>query len=328
MVQKYKKILITGANGFLGTNVVRSFSSRGVETRVLVRRSNATLDTTEGCEVLFGSVMSLEDMSRAAEGCDAIVHICAITDQSLLRYSDYRDFNVGALEVAVSAARAASISRLVFVSSSNTVGNGTSAFDLGDESTLVTGVYRRQFYGRSKVEAESFLLSQRDIEGVIVNPCFMLGAYDKGPSSGELVIRGYRRRLVMGTVGGKNVVDVEYAAEALCNAVELGVSGERYLLAGENISYRDFYRLLGEVDGVKKRYFATPLWILLIGGYVGDFIRFLGIRTRLSSLNARAITISEYYTGAKSEKALLLNRTEVKAAIQKAITWFQSEGML
>ncbi len=328
MLQKYKKILITGANGFLGTNVVREFASRGISTRVVVRRSNATLDSCESCEVVFGSVMNFEDMSRAAAGCDAIVHICAITDQSLLHYSQYRDFNVGSLEVSVAAARSAGISRVVFVSSANTIGNGASESQPGDENTALKGFYARQFYGRSKVEAEAFFFAQTDIEGVVVNPCFMLGAYDKGPSSGELIIRGYGKRVVVASRGGKNVVDVEYAAAAVCNAVEVGRSGERYLLAGENISFTDFYKLVGEIDGVKKTYIGFPQWVLLIGGYMGDMLRWFGVRTRLSSLNVKAICMKEFYSGAKAQRELSLQPTNISAAIQKAVDWFKTEKML
>ncbi len=328
MAQKYKKILITGANGFLGTNVVRHFASLGVKTRVIVRHSNPTLDSIESCEVVYGNVMNGGDMARAAESCDAIVHICAITSQSIPRYAPYRDFNVGALERSIEAARGAGIKRLVFVSSSNTIGNGRSMSEPADETVPLSGVYSKQFYGRSKVEAEAVLRAASDIEGVIVNPCFMIGAYDKSPSSGEMILIGYKKKMVVVPRGAKNVVDVEYAAEAVCNAVEMGRKGESYLLAGENITLKNFYKTLGEVDGVAKKYIGVPRWILLIPGYFGDLLRFFGVHTMASSLNVRAITMQESYTGKKAERELGLKKTDVKKAIAKAVKWFEENSMV
>ncbi len=327
MAQKYEKILITGANGLLGTNVVRTLDSRGIAHRAIVRRSNETLDSAEHCEVIIGNVLSSDDLRVAATGCDAIVHICAITDQSLLKYSDYYNFNVGSLRGVIEAARACGIKRVIFVSSSNTVGCYNEEYS-SNELTPPEKVYRSQLYGRSKIEAEELLFSATDIEGVVVNPCFMLGPYDSKPSSGEMIMMGYGKGLVVCTKGVKNIVDVECAAEALCNAIESGRAGERYLLAGENISLPDFFRSLSKIDGRRKCIVIVPKPLIVAVGYIGNLIRSLGIRCRLSSLNMRAICVKEDYRATKAEAELSMRKTDIEGCTRRAIEWFKSHSML
>ena len=323
----YNKILITGGNGLLGTNVIKSLEARGIAVRALLRRSNETLEHARNCKVILGNVLQHDDMRRAAEGCDAIIHICAITDQSLLRYEEYRRFNVGSLQVAIETAKACGIKRLIFVSTVNTIGNGNGSTP-GDEQTPLQGVYARQLYARSKVEAEALLLSTPEIEGTIVNPCFMIGAYDSKPSSGELILLGYGKRVVFTAPGSKNIVDVHAAAEAICNALEHGRRGERYLLGGENVKLTDFYHMMSEIDGVKKCVIALPRWLMVGVGYVGDMLRCCGIRTQASSLNTRAICMTEHYSAAKAELELRLPKTDVAQCTRTAIDWFLANTSL
>lgn len=322
-MQKYKNILITGANSFLGTNVALELAARGIKARAIVRHSNAVLDSIAGLELVFGRVDNPTDLLQAAQGCDCIVHIAAITDQSLPRYEMYRKFNVTALENVISTARAANISRVVFVSSANTIGNGTPSAP-ADETFKPQPPYSKMLYGRSKVEAEAVLRRADDLNWTILNPTFMLGAYDSKPSSGAIIMMGYARRVIFATPGGKNIVSVEAAARALCNAIECGRRGENYLLSGVNISIRDFFRTLNPTATI----IVVPNFLLIAAGYLGDLMRLCGIHTQLSSNNMRVVCTMEYYSSAKAEAELGLQKTSIPDAIAKAVKWFDSQGML
>lgn len=327
MEQSYKKIAITGANSFLGTNVVRELASRGIESRAIIRRSNPTIDSIESCIKIKGNVLDFNDLSSVVRGCDCIIHIAAITDQSLLHYEDYRSFNVRAVENVIAAAREQGIKRVIFVSSANAIGNGTPDHP-GEESTPVNGAYRDQLYGMSKMEAEQVLRQATDIKSVVVNPCFMLGAYDSKPSSGEIIMMGYGKRVIFATPGGKNFVDVQAAATAIVNAIEHGRAGENYLLAGQDMSIADFMRLLARTTQRKSLVIVLPRFCLYIAGFFGDLLRSMGVRTQISSPNMGVICTKEYYSGAKAAKELGLPPTDVASTIRKAVDWFHQNGML
>lgn len=322
-MQKYKNILITGANSFLGTNVALELAQRGIGARAIVRHSNQTLDAIEGLDIVRGNVAVAEDLTKAAAGCDCIVHIAAITSQSLPRYAMYRAFNVGAIENVVAAARANGIKRIIFVSSANTIGNGTREHPAHEERPAEPP-FATMLYGRSKIEAEAVLRATDDLDWTILNPCFMLGAHDSKPSSGQIIMMCYGKRVVFAPQGGKNIVSVKAAARALCNAIERGRRGENYLLAGENISTVDFFRLINP----RAHIIVMPKFLLMAAGYVGDFLRFSGVHTPLNSDNMLVISQMEYYSGAKAESELGLEKTSIEASARAAIEWFIEHKML
>lgn len=322
----YKKIVITGANSFLGTNVILELCKRGIQCRALVRHTNPTLDNLP-MKIYHGNPAVYEDMLRAATGCDCIVHIAAITDQSLIHYSDYRTFNVGTVENVVAVARQCGIKRVIYVSSANTIGNGT-ALAPGDESTPVTPPFSDQLYARSKIEAEHVLRTATDIESVILNPTFMLGPHDSKPSSGQIIMMGYHRPIVFATPGGKNIVSVQAVATALCNAIESARAGENYLLSGVNISIADFFRLLARVTNFSSLVIVVPRPFLIIAGYVGDLLRACRIRTQVSSTNMRVVCEKEYYRADKAHHELSLPETSAEQSIASAVDWFRANHML
>jgi hypothetical protein len=76
-----------------------------------------------------------------------------------------------------------------------------------------------------------------------INPTFIIGGYDTKPSSGKLILLGYKKHLMVIPRGGKNFVPAVDVASAACNALTQGRNGERYLIAGENMSFKRFYKL-------------------------------------------------------------------------------------
>lgn len=88
------KVLVTGANGFLASNVVRELNSHGVDVRALVRPA-ADLRSLSGtvCELFYGQITNLSDAVKAARDCDAVVHAAAETSQSYKGYQPYGLFS-------------------------------------------------------------------------------------------------------------------------------------------------------------------------------------------------------------------------------------------
>lgn len=322
-MQKYKNILITGANSFLGTNTALELSRRGIHTKAIVRHSNHVLDSTPEVEIIRGDVKNFDDLNRAAAGADCIVHIAAITDQGFPRYSIYRDFNVGVTQNVINVARASGIKRIIYVSSANTIGNGTPE-NPSNEMATPRKPYSTMHYGRSKIEAEELFLNATDLHWTILNPTYMLGPNDTKPSSGAIILMGYGKRVVWATPGGKNIVSVEAAAKALCNAIEVGRKGEKYLLAGEGISIREFFRRLNPQATI----IILPRWLLAGVGYVGNLLRCMGFHTALSADNMRVICNKEYYQAEKAERELSLEKTDIDLCMMKAVEWFRSESRI
>ena len=220
------------------------------------------------------------------------------------------------------------IKRVINVASANIFAYGTKEHP-GDESKDIIPPFTESGYARSKYEAVQRLEKFRDkIEIITVCPTFMLGAWDSRPSSGRIILMGYRHRFMFCPPGGKNFVATGDVAKGIASALSHGKDGESYLLSGENMTYREFYRLLSDRCGYKQHIIDIPKWILRIAGAVGDMAARIGIRSEASEANMRILCIGNYYSNEKSIRELGISYRPVSEAIDEAASWFYKCGML
>jgi len=324
------KVLVTGANGLLGHNVVLELEKRLCEIQIIVRSTDKIYFDTDDIEIFKANFTDHHTLKQAAHGCDAIIHIAAVTATDLLHYEDYSKVNVDGAAQIIKVADELNISKLIFVSTANTVGFGTENIP-ADENAAIQYPFTESLYARSKAQAEKLfvqasLLPHRHV--IIINPTFMIGAYDTKPSSGKLMLMGYKKRLLFIPKGGKSFVPVTDVAAAVCNALTLGNNGERYLASGANLSFKDFYILQKQLGGYKQCLIEVPDFILLGVGKIGDLIRKLGLKTEVCSMNIRQLLIREYYKNQKAQTELLMPDTKIRPAILEAITWFRQIRMM
>lgn len=321
------KVLVTGANGLLGHHVVFQLLEMKYEVNIIVRSTQKIFFDLRRVNVTEGNFANNETLRMAAKDCDAIIHIAAVTATDLLHYEDYRKVNVEASAQIITVANELKINRLVFVSSANTIGYGTEN-QLANESSAIQFPFSESFYAKSKAEAEQLfveasLLPHRHV--IIINPSFLIGAYDTKPSSGKLMLMGYKKPLMFTPGGGKNFVAADAVARAICNALFQGKNGERYLASGENMSFRKFYALQKEIAGYRQFIIQIPDFLLVLIGKTGDIFRRFGIKTEISSMNLRQLIIREYYSNQKAKDGLSLPSTDLKASISKALDWFTEQ---
>ena len=325
------KVLVTGANGLLGSNIVRELLNRGIQTRAMVR-ANADLLSLDGCdtEYFFGHITSPEDTFKAAAGCDYIIHSAAITDQTLTRLDDYMKVNVDGTQNIIDAAFVNNIKRLVYISSTNSIGHGTKD-DPGTEDRPPMKPYTESHYAVSKFMAEQKVMkavNKNGLDAIILNPSFMIGPYDSKPSSGKLLLIGYRDKIVFLTYGGKNFVPVEDVAVASCNALKKGRRGERYLLTNSNLSYKEFYDIVDDITGFKRIKVIMPSWMVKCTGLLGSLAARTGKQVLLNYNNARILTVRNFYCADKAVKELDFPQSDIKSAIIKALNWFRENNYI
>lgn len=325
------KILVTGANGLLGHHVVNELLERGEEVRIVVRSlKNIHFDLTK-VESVIGNFNDKNTLLKAADGCDSIIHIAAVTSTNLLTYRDYKAINYDASKLIIEVADLLNIKNIVFVSTANTIGFGCKNV-LADEKWLFEYPFSNSFYAKSKFKAEKLFINYAKQNSnkhiIIINPTFMIGSYDVKPSSGKMIIMGYRKKIMFVPDGGKNFVAANDVAVICCNALTMGDSGDRYLAAGINLSFKKFYKLLRNTASYKQKILIIPDVLLLLAGYSGDILRFFKIKSSLSSRNINQLLIKEYYSNAKAIEKLKMPETPIERAIEEAINWFSANEMI
>ena len=319
-----KRVFITGVSGLLGTNLVHYLLERNYEVIGLVRNKlsykgklHSNLELREGS--LF------DDFSPLFREIDYIIHIAAITAQDIPKYKQYRTINSEATKQLFLMAKVAKVKGFVFVSSANTMGNG-SLLSPGNESKPVSKPFADSFYAKSKLEAENYLIAnQKGIHLCIINPCFMLGAYDSKPSSGKIILRALNKSFIFHPPGGKSFVHVADVCQAIWKGLQTETSGQKFLIGNENLSYKEFYTKFNQLTGHKSKLIEIPKWILLSAGYLGNFLRFMGISTPLSSTNMKMLFSDNYYSNQKSIEELGVKYQPIESGMTEAIEYLKKE---
>jgi len=323
-------VLVTGANGLLGHHVVMELLKKQHAVHSIVRsRQHIHFDASR-VTLFEGNFTEYQSLYRAAQGCEAIIHIAAVTQTDLLHPEEYNTVNVDGVAQVLKVASDLNIHRIVYISSSNTIGFGSEQ-QPADECFTIEYPFTDSFYAQSKVKAEQIMReasTRANQHCIIINPTFMLGDYDSKPSSGKLLIMGYKRKIMLIPGGGKNFVSVRSVAIAVCNALILGQNGERYLASGVNMSFREYYTLLQQVGGYRQLLIELPDVVLNVIGKVGDAVRRFGIRTDLCTMNLRQLMIREYYSNTKASTTLKLPQTDVKITVKQAIDWFKKQNVI
>jgi nucleoside-diphosphate-sugar epimerase len=318
------KILVTGANGLLGHHVVMQLLALQHDVNIVVRSRQRIYFDISKVTVVDGNFTNEETLRSAAQNCDAIIHIAAVTATNLLNYRDYEQVNVKATALLLAVANELNIKNIVFVSSANTIGYGT-IHHLSDEHAGIEFPFTESYYAQSKLAAENLIVNaskNTDNHYIIINPSFMIGAYDVKPSSGKLILMGYRKKWMFVPNGGKNFVAASDVASAVCNALTEGKNGERYLATGVNLTFKEFYEIQSRVGDYRQRIILLPDLLLVFVANLGDMLRFFKIKTEICSRNIDQLTICEYYGNDKARKVLRMPTTKIETAIKESLYWF------
>jgi len=325
-----KKVLVTGANGLLGAHIVRELVKRKYSVRVLVRKKS-DLSALKGLDIEFfyGKMTQKKDVFEAVRNCSFLIHSAAKTSPKPSDVEAFKTPNITSTEHCIEASKKFRLKRLVYVSTANTLGNGTLD-NPGNEEQPFMPWLEKSGYAYSKFIAQQMVLNETrngTLNAVVVNPTFIIGDNDVKPSSGQIFSQILNKPVAFYPPGGKNFVDAEAAAIGAVNAMEKGKQGECYLLAGENMLYKDFYKMTVEIAGQNPVLIPVPRFMLMALGYVGDFSEnVLKLPVRLSKVNARMLCEENFYTPEKAMKELDLPFIPAREAAKKAIDWFRANN--
>lgn len=323
------KVLVTGANGLLATNVIKTLLEKGYKVRGMLRNPDKYKGPrNQNLELVTGDITSPDQIEEILENCKSVIHVAAITSQSIRNYHKYEKVNVKATRKLLELSISKKIEKFVFVSSANAFGYGTVE-NPGNEKMPVKPPFSKSLYARSKAEAQKEVLAFQDRIAVsVVNPTFIIGPYDAKPGSGQIILMGHRKKIIFAPPGGKNFVNATDAANGVVAALEKGENGQAYLLAGENLSFRDFFRKLGEIEKKHPVIITVPAFILNAAGIFGTIIRLLGINSQLSLTNTKMLCVNNFYTSKKAKKELGIGFEGIDKGIKECLSWFLKSGVI
>ncbi len=266
------KALITGANGFSASHLVKMLEARGDRTVGLVRKTS-DLSRLAGCQIqlVYGDLSDRALLESTMADIDVVFHIAAYVEYGIIDVPQMEAANVVGTRNVMAAAQAAGVSKIVYCSTIGIFGD--------TQGRVIDETFQRQqqgyssVYDRTKYEAQVIVdeFAAAGLPVVTVCPAGILGPDD--PHFGP-VLKLFLSGKLKFWVGGDRltgVVHVDDLADAMILAAEKGGHGQKYILSAGELATREMFAIVGQDKGVAVPGDA-PQWLVRILGTVLEFV--------------------------------------------------------
>ena len=320
------KCFVTGGTGFVGTNLIRSLLQQGYEVRALVR-NGSNLDNLKSLDIELITGDLNDDLSQSMSGCQVLFHVAA--QYSLWqrdRKSLYRSNVLGTRNI-LACAQKAGIERTVYTSSVAAIGvkqGGIANESYQSPVDKLVGDYKKSKY-YAEQEAVKAVGQGQDI--VIVNPSTPIGAFDIKPTpTGEIILRFLQREMPFYVDTGLNLINVKDVAMGHILALEKGVTGDRYILGNQNLTFKQLLDKLEQITGLPAPKSTIPYWIPYSVAWLEEnVLAKLGKQPTVAIDGVQMSRQQMFYDASKAVKELDLPQSDIDLALQEAVKWFQKE---
>lgn len=326
------KILVTGATGFVGTWVTKKLLDQGHEIRVLSRDGQAEFpfDSTN-IEVSYGDISDLQSVLLATKNIHSVFHLAGVVGYSRAARNDMQKTNVEGTKNIIEACIKSNCTRLVHMSSVVAIGANFNDGPPMNEDSAFNLHHLDLGYFETKHAGEKFVLEavqENKIDAVILNPSTIYGPGDAKKGSRSTQVKVARGQFPFYTSGGVNIIHIEDAVEAIYRAWQVGRSGERYILAGENIRIRQLFQYIATAAQVNPPKIYLPNSVVLGLGHIGDWLEKIGKKGPINTENAWASILFHWFDNSKAKRELNLKTRPAFDAISDSVNWMKQNGIL
>jgi dihydroflavonol-4-reductase len=323
--------LVTGANGFVGSAVLRVLIDEGHEVRSLVR-ANSNKDNLRdlNVEIVEGDLRDVESLRMSVADCDNLFHVAADYRLWVPDPKSIYQTNVDGTRDLIRSAVEAGVKRIVYTSSVATLGLNSDGSP-ANEDTPVSLEQMIGHYKRSKFLAEKAvdeLVESIGAPVVIVNPSTPVGPRDIKPTpTGRIFVDALNNRMPAYVDTGLNIVHVDDVAIGHLLAFQHGEIGERYILGGENMSLKSILTEISRLSGAIQPRICIPHNVVLPIAWLAE--RWAQVSGKPPIASVDEVKMSKkymYFSSDKATRKLSYAPRPALEAIKDACVWFSANG--
>lgn len=287
MLDKNSRILLTGATGFLGRYILRSLVSEGFDNLVCLSRKNAAHLQRDfeyaSVNWICGDISDVLFLDEALDGIDCIIHCAAVVSFDIHQKKNLLKIPVEGTANLVNIALDKRVKFFLHISSVAALGRKKPEESITEKSVFSHSSYDTT-YGLSKflAEQEVWRGHAEGLNVAILNPSIILGSGNWHQSSPQIFRKIYSGLSYYPT-GSTGWVDVRDVASAVLKILDVQPNGERFIISGQNMSYKQIFEKIAEHLNIKPP--RRPLQT-----------RFGGWKWRLESLKALLFSVESQLT--------------------------------
>ncbi len=260
------KAIVTGANGFTGSHLVKALEQRGNVVVGLVRKSS-NLDRLSDCKLQFvyGDITDRDALKTAMAGVDWVFHTAAYVELGLVNAAEMEGVNVEGTRAVMEVAQAVGVSKVVYCSTIGVFGDTKG--QVVNETFKRTQADFSSAYDRTKYQAQQIVdeFAAQGLPVVSILPSGIFGADD--PHFGPVMQQFLKRRLPLWVGGDRitGIVHVDDLVAAMILAAEKGKPGEHYIISAGDLTTREMFDILSQETGIPVPREAPKSLVRLVG---------------------------------------------------------------
>ncbi len=332
-----KVFIVTGANGFLGNNVVRRLTEDGEhEVRALVLPGEETRPL-EGlrCGIYRGDVTQMDTLREifAVDG-EAEVYVihCAAIVSIKSKYSPLMQaVNVNGTKNVVQKVLEAG-AKLVYVNSVHAITEKPHGETMAEITDFDPDKVEGQ-YGKTKAEVANYVLQMVEKEGLnacIVHPSGLIGPYDFGSSHlTQLVMDFVKGRLKACVRGGYDFTDVRDVADGIVRACEKGRRGECYILSNRYVEIHELLDAISEARHAPKIKTVLPMWLAKVTAPLSELYYAIRKQTPLyTRYSLYTLCSNSHFSNEKARRELGYQTRPLEQSVADTVAWLEQAGRI
>src|SRR5262245_3357727 len=324
------KILVTGATGFLGSHLCRRLVVEGHSITIL-RRTSCNADALGNLPVRYeiGEITDAACVNRATKGQEVVIHAAACMQRKGTSRDLFYAVNVAGTRNVVQACIRHQVRRLLHVSSVAAIGIPDKPRQPATEDFRFNLDRSGLHYHISKHQAEAAVAEgvAQGLNAVIVNPTGLSGP--SGPLfRGSEIIRNVRgARILRYPTGGVCVVHVKDVVDGLMAALDRGMSGNRYILGAENLTFLEMMKKTARALGVKRIYVPIPAAATKAFAVAAEWWSTVGLGGFSPSYaNYYCASRFSFYDSTKARVALGFRPRSFEAILEESMQYVNARG--
>lgn len=322
-----KRILVTGATGLIGGQLVLELLKKGCMVRVMVRNPEKAKPLAQkGAEVVYGEMTDPETLQKAVKGCQVVFHLAGVLGSHSKPIEYFRRVNVQGSRILAEAALAENVERFIFASTAWVYGFHAGA----GVNEKTPRSFSNDLYCDTKLEAENLirqLVHDRGLPGIVVQPAEVYGPGDFTWTLNpiELAKRGLMI-LPSKAAGVIQPIYIDDLIEGVIAAATKGAIGEVYILCGSRITtVREFFTHYARMAGKTNIPSAPSLLMFLFAWFLEIFGRMLGKQPPFTRCAVRGVMKTTTYSHEKAAAELqFVPKTSVEQGMQRIQDWLQT----
>jgi dihydroflavonol-4-reductase len=306
-----QRVVITGASGHIGYHVALQLIELGFDTTLLIRKENRHTNQlkNKGARILLANLLQPTSYDFILEHCDALFHVASENTTDTSNEQRVIENTVELSKIVIDTAIRKQVKTIIYTSSVVVLGRSSNPSVLINENDRTA--YLESPYVKGKFLAERYcdeLIQEKKADIRRLYPSWVVGNNDLKLTPPHKIIGDYYQKgQLFYFNGGISIAAVQEVAKAHVNAWLIGKPNEKYILAGENISFRQFYSILAKYSGHKPPFIFIPKWIIYLAAVAAKII--LGKKSPVDPKYIK--TVIGNYSWYTSEKAI----RELKYAI-------------